>query len=666
MRRLIIQFFRWTFLFVTFIFILPLMIYLPYLYDRNFYRNQIIESINKYTEFRLELESLKFRIYPYISLQLEGLDLSHRTYKSLLDLDEMFLKVKYLPLLTGDRLEVEELSLREGTVHLPSILDTINSIPKGKEEKNDNAPGDRAEIIQLLDTKLKIKAVILDSIVLKLKKIHPSILHHPILNRVVLTYNGFSQIHAESELSYGQMEVKITAGAGLDREDMDLKSISLEGDLSVRNLPLKDYEMYLKKFPKLLTKDSFMDLDYRVSKKKGDWKLQQKLRLKLDHLSFLSDQRIHHPGEVLFTGDFFYDPNKKYLDIKEMNLNFGTLLDIKGNLKLSHGFGIGIDSNLRSAHINTTEILKFASVFQKDKKEDVREERKNPVKGAQDPESSPENLSVQLNYSIDRIDYEKYTLRHLFLHTLLKKNYLYYKLNLLNFMDGKVDIDGDLILSSQMPLRMSIEVKNVNMDQLSNEYFGKKLIEGRLDTSMKIRSGIYDDKDILSNLFLRGNTVLKNGVLYDRADIMYPIRFLNKIIPSDKQLSSNLSSFNSIDIDYFIKKENLRVNRFLLDGNVFNARGNVSVNLKRPKDEVSMNLIMTPTMIDTGLKIPLVLDLESYVPLRVDRVWLASVYTGMIMGGPMGAVIASALSEKTDSALSSLNDRKDEMIQKVK
>ena len=79
-----------------------------------------------------------------------------------------------------------------------------------------------------------------------------------------------------------------------------------------------------------------------------------------------------------------------------------------------------------------------------------------------------------------------------------------------------------------------------------------------------------------------------------------------------------------------------------------------------------MNLIMTPTMIDTGLKIPLVLDLESYVPLRVDRVWLASVYTGMIMGGPMGAVIASALSEKTDSALSSLNDRKDEMIQKVK
>ena len=53
---------------------------------------------------------------------------------------------------------------------------------------------------------------------------------------------------------------------------------------------------------------------------------------------------------------------------------------------------------------------------------------------------------------------------------------------------------------------------------------------------------------------------------------------------------------------------------------------------------------------------------SSYVPFSIDKVWLASVYTGLVVGGPVGAMIGSALSEKADAALQSIKNKSKEQL----
>lgn len=57
---------------------------------------------------------------------------------------------------------------------------------------------------------------------------------------------------------------------------------------------------------------------------------------------------------------------------------------------------------------------------------------------------------------------------------------------------------------------------------------------------------------------------------------------------------------------------------------------------------------------------------SDYVPFVVDKVWLTSVYAGMIMGGPMGALIGSAISETSGATFQSITDTTKEQFEENK
>lgn len=75
-----------------------------------------------------------------------------------------------------------------------------------------------------------------------------------------------------------------------------------------------------------------------------------------------------------------------------------------------------------------------------------------------------------------------------------------------------------------------------------------------------------------------------------------------------------------------------------------------------PKKDIDVNLTVSTSVAGSSLKIPLKYSQSNYVPLAIDKVWLASVYTGMVMGGPVGALIGSALSEKANTAITGIKD----------
>ena len=140
------------------------------------------------------------------------------------------------------------------------------------------------------------------------------------------------------------------------------------------------------------------------------------------------------------------------------------------------------------------------------------------------------------------------------------------------------------------------------------------------------------------------------------------MRFLAKIIPEKYKTKKELSGFDTIDIDYVAKNGRFKIKSLDMSGGMFRVRGKADVGLDNPKDDIAAKLIVSTRLASDSFKIPLHFDKDNYVPLSVDKAWMASVYAGMILGGPVGMVIGSTLSEKAGAAFSTLRKKSSDVL----
>ena len=143
---------------------------------------------------------------------------------------------------------------------------------------------------------------------------------------------------------------------------------------------------------------------------------------------------------------------------------------------------------------------------------------------------------------------------------------------------------------------------------------------------------------------------MKEGVLLEQADILYPIWFLNKIIPSEDKLNSNISKFNSIDIDFAFKESKIQSKNLDMQGFVFNTKGTADIGLENPSEDIRVNLAVSTRIAGAGLKIPLVYSKSSYVPPEYRQSVVSQCSCRHDRGGPVGAMMGSVLSESAGDA----------------
>ena len=642
--------------FWIFLLSLPFLLYIPLVYNKNFYRDLIIENVYQFTDYKLSLDKLNLSVYPDLHLNLENISLSTKEKEiSILQLKELNLDLFFIPVIAGGKLAVDDISLKKGFLDIPAFL---NSIPKSNEtSESEEKPNDYRNILELIHTKIRVKQILIEEVDLKIKEFHPSIYHNVWLNRATISYESFLDSKFSINVDYGKTNLYLKGSLGISPELLNLESLFFELECETSNIPLYEYSHYLKSFPNLSVSNSNVFFKILSQKKQNTLLIENSIDFRLNSISYWKEDTIHRIGPITIRGNIYYPLLSKKIETKNLTLNIPNLFDVTLNSEANFTYTPVIRANLHSSNVNINSILDFAKTFSS--------QTPVPNSGKTVSQKSENNLKLylDLNYFVNRILIEGLPIYNLYANAKLKNTTLDYALGIRNFYSGKLSLSGEADLLNGVSTGAYLEIENVNMEKFTTTYLGKKIIEGNLSTYIKLQTdNQYGEKDFLKNLTLTGNTSLKDGILLDRADILYPIRFLNKIIPAQDKLNTNISRFNSIEMDFSAKNGRFKIKNLDLSGKIFNANGSVEIGLENPSEDIRANLVVSTSIAGAGLKIPMVYSKSSYVPFSIDKVWLASVYTGLVVGGPVGAMIGSALSEKADAALQSIKNKSKEQL----
>ncbi|MCB1177119.1 MAG: hypothetical protein KDK36_06020 [Leptospiraceae bacterium] len=638
-------------------FSLPFIFYIPTLFNRHFYRDLILENVNNFTNYFLFIEELNLAVYPRINLEVKNISLlGKRENIEYLKLKEIDLKLHYLALLTGSRLNLKKLELREGYIDLPAL---INSLPEKKEEKKENSDVDITEILEKIDTWVYLKGIRLYKFKIIISDLDNSIKYDPYINNMNFTFDTFSDISLFLDLVYGKTNLNSRFNLGIPYDDLNINSSSIKSVIRIKNFPIYEYSNYLGSVPNLKFSESNINLELEIKKQNNLKDIDIDMDLVLTHLGYINKKKHHKRiSNIALKGNLNYPLESKRIKTKNLEVHLPGVYHLKLDSEMSfEGLPI-IRARMNSNLINLNEVLDLAGSFSAGKKEESSKSKKENAK--------KQNLRIylDLNYNINMLAYEGYIFRNLYIKTLLKNTSLNYSLGTNYLSGGFLHVTGEADLKDGISLNSNIEIDKIDMENFTQTYLKKKMAEGMFSSLIKLhienRTG---GNDFVKNLTLTGHSTLKDGILLDKADILYPVRLLNKIIPTEEKLNSNISRFEKIDMDYSIKNGRLKMNHLEMLGKIFNANGSADVGLDNPSEDIKANLVVSTSVAGAGLKIPLVYEKSSYVPFRIDRVWLASVYTGMVMGGPMGAMIGSVLSDKAGAAFSTITEKSKENIE---
>lgn len=642
---------------------LPLILYIPFFYDKNFYKDLITSNVEKYSDYKLNLKNLDLSVYPDLRLNLKEVDLKTKENEiPLLKLEEVNLAVFFIPVIAGGKLQVDDLSLRNGFVDIPAFL---NSIPESKPEpeKENNDEKSSIDIIDILHKKLRVKQLLLRDIEVKIKPFHSSIYHEPKIKEIKISYESFLESYISINLDYGKTNITLEGNAGISPEKLDLESLFFDAELIVSNLPLYEYASYLRDFPNLSVNGSNLNLKINTKKNKDQMLIANTLDLTVNAVYYKnkenSGKRI---GQILLQGNVNYPLLSKKIETKNLQLTLPGLIHLKIDSDLDFTYHPIIRANLNSSFVHINPVLDLVSAFSNPDKKNSSANSEEAT--AQEKKSA---VFVDIKYSVNHITYDSIDLYNFYANAQLKNNALIYSAGLRKLANGYLQLSGEVNLQNGISTSAYLEVENVDLEKITKQILKKKFAEGTLSTYIKIQTdNKYGEKDFLKNLTLSGYSQMKDGVLLEQADILYPIRFLNKIIPSDDKLNTNISRFNSIDIDFNLKNQRFKVKNLDMQGKIFNAGGTADIGLENPGEDIRANLIVSTRIAGAGLKIPLVYSKSNYVPLTIDKVWLASVYTGMAVGGPVGAMIGSVLSESAGDAFKTIRNKTQEQFDENK
>lgn len=651
---------KWGIFFFTILLVIPLLLYLPHLYDNNLYKNIIIKNLETYTDYQLKLAKLDMNIYPYLRLDLQKIHLAYPRQKTqLLKLDEIEIKIHWLGFMEGGKLNIELIKIKDGWIDVPALVATFPT-EKEKEQEKQESEQENGQLNSFLNENLDCQLLAIENIEVKIQKFHRQILHNVKITTLKFTYDSLTEMEADAIIEYGTTKLQLVAKAGIGPENFELASLQYEAELKIEKLPIREYAQYLKVIPGLEVGNSHLNLQLQAVKIKNESILKNNLQISISSLYYRdTEKKLTRIGNIQFHGGIDYPLGTKEITFRKTTLEIGRLFDIRIDSYLQFGYRPKIKIRAVTHRFYLDRLLTVINgLFP------AEEEKEQPEK-LEEKEQQAAKILLDLNYYIGMIQYEKYRIHRYFLQSRLLDDKLNFHTSLRNLADGTFSITGYVNLQDGVDINADAIIEKVDMKKLTETYFDKKLIEGELYSHLKIRSNNKTgEKDFMKNLYVSGSSQLKNGVLHDKADILYPVRFLTKIIPKNKQLNANLSGFKQIDIDYLVKNEVFRVINLDMQGSVFNVNGNVRVGMVKPEENFDLKLVVSASLAGAGLKIPLHYSKSNYVPLSIDKMWLASVYTGMVMGGPMGMLIGSALSEKAGKALSTIHNKSKQQIQK--
>lgn len=649
--RLFVFIFAFCVIVTTFLFSLQSIL------DRSSVKSLVREKIQSLFQLDVVYDEIGTVMFPIPGIQISGLHIKDGDL-DILTLESAIIRFHVVSLLKGE-FYISYVSLDNGQIFIArdevgafTIVKKFKADSKEVEESKEKVEEGPKSLFAILPRKLHIQ-----NIKLRYEDKQLSIQQNASIDTLEVSLDP-SELSLRLNLvsEFEGNSILLSSITSIEGNEWNLDSLRTKTSLTIPDFKLSTIDNITKVFPLGDFKESTFQLEMNLDKVNQD-----QVHILLDRLSLIKvkNKRGQLLPELLFTSDTLLTLPMKQLMLNDLSFRSGTHSEIKVS---------GTTAPLNQSHMilkvgsDRMDIDRLKPII--DTLSNVELQKSPYFSSHSNPSESTSKIESQTPAQNNPIEIDV----SLALKNFRVKGYhlafingpVVYKGDFVKFNDLAIGMyDGTILSKGEFNLRKSqlivnSDIKRLNVEKAIRATTNDEILKGTL------RGNAYLDLDIKKQMLASNGLKLRSTFHIDKGQLLGYANFIKPVAEVGKLFNfeggkGNSTSFDSIDGEVLIQNSNVNLKSFSMKGVGLNANGN-GVIQKSGAIDMRFTLALSGYL-GKAIKLPIIYKgIYGKNLAYIDPVWLATVYTGTMIGGPVGTVIGSMagsnVSEKVDQTIS--------------
>ncbi len=606
------------FIFCIVIVLAAAVLFLSSLTDKDYYKNHILDYLNKSPDFKISAEDMQFKFFPSLYLTLNNVKVKYKKITPsfiLIECREIRAEISLLFLLAAN-IKIKSLSILNGNLNLQSVF-----------LKNIKVTGNTSASIFS-----KIKKISFNNVIINYFDSARMINDMLLFDSLTVRKGFINDYIIASVLIYNKGYLKLEGILdNVNPGKIDLKAMDIYLKVSLKDFPVYSLRKYLNNNVNNIGEPRLTGT-FTIKNNPNQLALIDINEMLVKNVFF--DDKKTELSQINIGAMVEYSYSKNSLTFKDLRINIKDLIDAmaEGTVFIED-MGVNSSIKINAREIAVKPVLDLIGIF-------ISFFYQNGNR-AQGNEKKVTSEIFILSQKINFMDYE---FTDVDCNLIYNNNSVLIDISKASIYDGNIEAQANIILGDFQKYKLNLKSYNIDAGKLFLKYTDTKYVSGQIYSNLNLTSRGNSGEDFKKNIKADGEIIIRDGELFGYANILKPLfslgKFLNLVGPKGKS-----TEFKSLKLNYEIRKEIIKINSLKMEGVGLDASGKGEISFNK---KIDMRIIIgLGGVAGDILRVPVIYkgDLLTHWAY-IDPVWLASIYVGMVLiPGPIGAVLGPTVTE---------------------
>lgn len=634
-----------------------LLLGLKQILDQSAVKSLVKEKIEHIVSLNVNYTSVETLLFPFPGLEISGLRIED-TGKLVCSVESIVIKFD-LSRILNQEFQIRSVEINHGEIAIERALDgsfpiqsKFKSDAEELEEGREKVEEGPQALFRYLPKKIKIEEILF--------------VYSDFSNQ---THNEFlvkelelkiekedTSIHLDLLGELNKNPISVQSAASLVTNDWSFSSLRTNSQIKMDHFLLSRMGDIIHIFPKAELADAYFDVFVKLDKES-----ENKVSLEVTDMALtgVKNKKGETFPPIQMSTKLELQTEKEELKLNEFMMDYGKFANLSASGEYQKDLSSVSSFRIASNHFDVDRFLAYTNLLSS-----IDASKSNYFKGnvnakVQSQNSAPSTKLPPITIGLDLnkilasgkyISFVKGPLE-------FQDPVVHFKNLQIGIFDGMVTATGKFDVKS-MYLHTDAKLTGINVEKAIGSATKDKLLKGKLRSNTTVDLYLSHKGRPQQSLRLKSAFHIDKGQLLGYANFIKPVAEVGKLF-NFSGANGDSTSFESIDGSIYLMNQRIQLHSFDMKGVGLNATGS-GVYDQGGKIDMKFTVALAG-VVGKAVKLPIIY--RGYYGKNfafIDPVWLATVYTGTMLGGPLGTVLGSMAgskaSEKVDQTIGGVKD----------
>lgn len=628
--------------------------------DQTSVKTMLKEKIEHFVNLNVNYESVDTVIFPFPGIQIKGLKVED-SGKRICMVEDILVTFDFRKIFQSE-FQIRSIEVRGGEINIERSED--GSFPIQSKFKSDAEEVEQGlekveegpkALFSLLPKKIGVKDV--------------KLVYSDLSNKAINELN-FSDFDLNIGKDKTSIELKLLGDANknpfliisatsLSTDEWNLSALRTKTHIELKHFMLSRMGDIIEIFPMARLSDTYLDVNLDIEKKNENI---ISLSVERFYIGEIKNRKGDSLPPLNLSLKLDLNSENSSLILKSSNLQYGNAVNVSLNGSFAKDKKEVSAFRIFSERLDIDPLMYMVKLFKNIEpsksiyfKADKNLHSKEVANNAKTKNELPQ---INLDIDLKKLSMSGKYLSYLKGPIEIKDQIITFKNVHAGIFDGQVFASGNFDLKSKT-LYADANLTSINIEKAIGSATNDRLLTGRLRSNLVIDLRLKQPGRQSPQLKLNSKFHIDKGQLIGYANFIKPVAEVGKLFNFTGN-GGESTAFESIDGSVALINSKVQLNSFEMKGVGLNASGS---GVYDADGKIDMKFTVSLAgMVGKAVKLPIIY--RGYYGKNfafIDPVWLGTVYTGTMLGGPLGTVIGSMAgseaSEKVDATIGNVKDK---------